>query len=121
MTDEDRADWLLAMQRAVNDIDVEQKKVVILACSALKKKYRDVLRNVNRKQRVFVHLSGSRDAITQRVTERKDHYMPASLVQSQFETLELPNETDEPDCFTVSIDCDKSRDEILNEAIQKIQ
>ena len=78
LTDADRALWLERLALELKD----QSRVnsgVVLACSALKKSYRDVLR---------------RGLIGQRVTARKGHYLPSSLLQSQFETLEPPGQTE---------------------------
>jgi gluconokinase len=66
---------------------------VVLACSALKKSYRDVLRR-GWPEALFLYLHGSADLIGQRLSARKGHYMPSSLLQSQFETLEPPGQTE---------------------------
>ncbi len=61
----------------------------MVACSALKHSYRDVLRTGNAHLR-FVHLHGSAEVLQERMATRRGHYMPASLLQSQLDTLELP-------------------------------
>ena len=72
----------------------------MLACSALKEAYRTALRDGDGPQDlVFVHLHGSRELIKQRMAARKGHYMPVSLLQSQFAILERPT-----DAITVSIE-----------------
>jgi gluconokinase len=88
LTDTDRVLWLdrLAKELAHQS---SQGTGVVLACSALKKSYRDVLRR-GCPDAFFVHLDGPAELIRQRLSERKGHYMPSSLLQSQFATLEPP-------------------------------
>jgi gluconokinase len=62
-----------------------------VACSALKKAYRDILRQGAADTR-FIHLQGSEALLTQRMQQRPTHYMPPSLLQSQLAILELPQE-----------------------------
>jgi gluconokinase len=118
LTDEDRAGWLLSMQKAVNAVDAS--KTVVLACSALKKKYRHVLRHGGPRKTVFVHLVASRETVTERVARRTDHYMPTSLIASQFETLETAVPTEEPDCVSVVID-GKTREQVLNDVLEQVR
>jgi len=97
LTDADRQGWLeqlgaeLARTVAMHD-------VAVLACSALKRRYRDLLRTAV-PDLGFVFLDLSPAAATERVKHRADHFMPATLVQSQFRDLEPP--TDEPLVLTV--------------------
>jgi gluconokinase len=63
---------------------------VVVACSALKRAYRDRIRAAAGEGLVFVHLSGARELIADRQAARPEHYMPAELMKSQFETLEEP-------------------------------
>lgn len=89
LNDEDRAEWLKALQALLRknlDNDVSS----VLACSALKQRYRERLA-VDESVR-FVYLRGSFDQIETRMKRRKDHYMPVQLLQSQFEALEEPRE-----------------------------
>lgn len=89
LNDEDRAPWLARLAdwlRAHPD-------GCVLACSALKRRYRDVLRTGS-DQLAFLHLAGDPAVVTDRVGQRKHHYMPASLVESQYADLE-PLEPDE--------------------------
>ena len=80
-----------------------------MSCSALKRKYRDQLRR-HCPQVVFLHLTGSLEVIGRRQASRPGHFMPASLLASQFETLE-PLESDE---HGVTIDVDQSIDSIVD-------
>ncbi len=101
LTDADRLDWLQLIAKVGREHTAHGANCII-ACSALKKSYRDLLRADNESMR-FVYLKGSFDLIHDRITKRSHQYMPSSLLQSQFETLEEP-QADEPDVFIVSID-----------------
>ncbi|MWV49627.1 AAA family ATPase [Rathayibacter sp. VKM Ac-2803] len=84
LTDDDRAPWLAEIARTVDE-RIEAGGSVVITCSALRRRYRDVLR---RPDLVFVHLSGSRDVVAGRLASRLDHFMPSTLLDSQFGTLE---------------------------------
>ncbi|MRH99842.1 adenylyl-sulfate kinase [Kriegella sp. EG-1] len=87
LNDEDRQAWLIALNElAINHIN----KGAIIACSALKEKYRDILRKSINDEIKFIYLEGTFDEINQRMQARKGHFMPAGLLKSQFETLEPP-------------------------------
>ena len=92
LTDADRALWLERLALELKEQALAHAGVV-LACSALKKSYRDVLRR-GWPETQFLYLHGSADLIGQRLSARKGHYMPSSLLQSQFETLEPPGHTE---------------------------
>jgi 6-phosphogluconate dehydrogenase len=95
LSDEDRTDWLLALQGVIENALLEGN--CILACSALKKAHRAILEK-NSNAIHFVYLEGSKNLIEQRLANRIGHYFPASLLASQLETLEPPE-----NAFTVSI------------------
>ncbi|OXR40771.1 Gluconokinase [Nocardia cerradoensis] len=86
LTDEDRAPWLAAVGRWLHDRMGEETGGVI-ACSALKRSYRDTLRTAAPGV-FFVHLTADREELLARVTGRRGHYMPVALVDSQLQTLE---------------------------------
>ena len=90
LNDADRAPWLAAIAAWI-DAERAAGGHAIIACSALKRAYRDVLREPNV---IFVHLEGSRQQLSARMRARLDHFMPASLLDSQLATLE-PLEDDE--------------------------
>ncbi|MET0265202.1 MAG: gluconokinase [Duganella sp.] len=92
LTDADRSQWLLALHAEIRDARMRQSGVV-LSCSALKRRYRDLLRSADPGLR-FAHLNGSRALIEERMAARANHYMPTSLLDSQFATLE-PLQADE--------------------------
>ncbi|HEY8774999.1 MAG TPA: gluconokinase, GntK/IdnK-type [Gaiellaceae bacterium] len=94
LTDDDRRPWLAALRHAMCS---EQQ--VVIACSALKRAYRDALRDVGGV--CFIHLVVDRDEILARVGKRPNHFMGITMIESQFEALEPPAD-DETD--VVSID-----------------
>ena len=92
LTDDDRAAWLLALQAKVGEARGAGVGLV-LSCSSLKRRYRDLLRAADPALR-FAHLSGARDLIADRMQARVGHYMPPSLLDSQFKDLQ-PLQADE--------------------------
>jgi gluconokinase len=109
LDDADRQPWLETLSREIGAW-LEAGRTVVLACSALKQRYRDILK-AGRPGVRFVHLKGDEDLIRQRLEHRRGHYMPASLLDSQLAALEEP-----ADAMTVGIDA--SPDAIVAE-IQK--
>jgi gluconokinase len=107
LTDELRAGWLDAVGQSMKAVLLGDEGVVA-ACSALKRSYRDRLRRIE-PSIVFVHLVIDRDEAWRRVSGRRGHYMPASLVDSQFATLEAPR----GDEHAFSISADKPITEIV--------
>lgn len=89
LTDDDRKPWLEALRHWINAAPGS----VILTCSALKRSYRDELRTAAARVE-FIHLDGDHAVIRNRITARTGHFMPASLLDSQFATLE-PLQPDE--------------------------
>jgi gluconokinase len=87
LTDEDRWPWLAAIAAWIDERRAGGNAIV--SCSALKRSYRDKLL-VGRPDVQLVFLKGSQSLINDRMSRRKDHFMPASLLASQFETLEEP-------------------------------
>jgi gluconokinase len=87
LTDEDRWPWLDNLNTLLREWGENEN--VLLACSALKQSYRDRLARGCRDVR-WILLSGDFDLILSRLANRRGHYMPASLLRSQFETLEEP-------------------------------
>lgn len=86
LTDADRADWLDSLAQLL-----QTQTPLVLACSALRKRYRDRLRMAD-PALVFVHLDGDIDTIWARLSQRRDHYFSGrDMLQSQFEQLERPS------------------------------
>ncbi len=94
LTDADRAPWLASIAAWIDATRVTGRHGV-LACSALKRAYRDVLVG-GRPDVRLVYLKGSEALIHERQAARHNHYMPASLVHSQFEALEEPGPDERP-------------------------
>src|ERR1700712_3689171 len=88
LTDNDRRDWLGQIAAQLADAHTSQHALVA-SCSALKRSYRDTLRSASAKL-VFVHLYAEPALLEARLAARTGHYMPASLLASQLETLEMP-------------------------------
>ena len=99
LTDDDRWPWLDAIATAMRDAP----DGAIVTCSSLRRVYRDRLRARAGRPVLFVFLDGSQATIAARLAERKGHFMPPSLLTSQFATLEPPT-ADEAGIIRVSID-----------------
>ena len=114
LTDEDRIPWLFDL--AIHVAQWNCHGGAVLACSALKEKYRDIF-DWNKKEEVaFIYLKGDKNVILSRMKERGNHFFPLELLDSQFQALEEPH-----DAVTVSIDgsADTICAEIIGEIIRK--
>jgi gluconokinase len=113
LTDEDRGPWLQAIADEIDRLSASGKRAVI-ACSALKRAYRDKLVHGRDDVRI-VFLDGTQDLIADRLAARKGHFMPSDLLASQFRTLERPTANEQP--ITVSIDAPVERivDDIITQ------
>lgn len=89
LDDADRMPWLWQMQSAIADW-LQAKKNVVLACSALKASYRSLLFG-DRTGMKLIYLKGDFELISRRLQQRKNHYMKAGLLSSQFAALEEPH------------------------------
>ncbi|HWV11546.1 MAG TPA: gluconokinase, GntK/IdnK-type [Pseudomonas sp.] len=107
LSDDDRIQWLDSLIDEMRCVQVEGQGFV-LACSALKQAYRDRLRAAVPGLQ-FVHLDVDHATALQRVGERPGHFMPTSLVASQFETLQRP----EGEPHTLIVDASRSREEVV--------
>jgi gluconokinase len=92
LNDEDRAPWLQAIGRTLGSHQQEGSSLIV-ACSALKRRYRDLLRQ-HAPDLLFLHLHGSMDTLAARMAARSHEFMPVTLLASQLEALE-PLEPDE--------------------------
>jgi carbohydrate kinase (thermoresistant glucokinase family) len=90
LTDEDRWPWLRAIAAAVA-ASLDRGESMVVACSALKRRYRDVLVGGREDVRI-VYLQGSKELIAERMAARRNHFMPTALLDSQFAALEEPGE-----------------------------
>ena len=114
LTDADRTPWL---EQVAHYAEKASKKhgVCVMACSALKHQYRQILNSAGNVVYIFLH--GEQALISRRVHERSGHFMPETLLSSQFATLEDPR--DEPGVFPVSIDAEPQT--IADEAISLLR
>lgn len=110
LDDEDRHPWL----ELIGGWLAEHADGGVMSCSALKRTYRDQLRR-HRPDVRFLHLSGPVGVVARRQASRPGHFMPASLVASQFETLEPL----QPDERGITIDIDQSIDSIVEEYVSR--
>jgi gluconokinase len=115
LTDDDRWPWLNAIADEI-ERTCEAGNHVIIACSALKHAYREVLLR-GRDDVRFVFLNGTQALIADRLAHRKGHFMPPELLTSQFRTLEPPDETEH--VITVSIDAQV--EPIVDEIVRQLQ
>ncbi len=90
LTDDDRMPWLAGMATAIREWRTRDRPTV-LACSALKQRYRDILAGGSPEVR-FLYLRGTEEVIGARLARRRNHFMPPSLLKSQFATLEEPRD-----------------------------
>ena len=111
LTDEDRAGWLAALADLIRS-SLAQGKPGVLACSALKQKYRDQL-CLDPAQVKFIYLKGSYELIKARMLARPGHYMKPGMLDSQFATLEEPQNA-------LTVDISQSPQQILEFIRQSI-
>ena len=114
LTDADRADWLRALATRIGEA-VRARAGLVVACSALRRSYRDILRSAAPDLQL-VFLKGSQDLIAGRLTERRGHYMPPSLLTSQLTTLEEPT----PDENAWVADIHQSPRDIVDHLVARI-
>jgi carbohydrate kinase (thermoresistant glucokinase family) len=114
LTDADRMPWLHSIAAWVaTRLDTGQSGIV--TCSALKHSYRDLLSG-GRPEVLFVYLKGSQAVMAEHLAGRHGHFMPASLLASQFDTLEEPG-ADEP---VLTVDVDQPVEAIVTEIVRRL-
>lgn len=111
LTDDDRSLWL----KRIHDFVGKQIQVksMVFACSALKENYRKILSKGMEDSCIWIFLDGDVEIIQQRLALRQSHFMPASLLQSQFDTLEKPE-------YGIRVDIRRKPEEILSYIIDQI-
>jgi gluconokinase len=112
LTDADRTPWLLAMQRAIQEW-LQNNQNVVLACSALKADYRQFLL-FDEEHIKLVYLKGSFQTIQKRLEKRQNHFMNEKLLQSQFDTIEEPDNA-------IIIDISESPEAIVQHIIKSLR
>jgi carbohydrate kinase (thermoresistant glucokinase family) len=111
LTDCDRAPWLDSVAKVIDDWR-DRGECGVITCSALRRNYRKRIVG-DRSDVRLVYLDGSWQLIAQRLGARKHHFMPASLLQSQFATLEPPGPDDNP----ITVGIDRPVPEIVNHIV----
>ncbi len=114
LTDADRGPWLRALRDWITGRADEGTDTVV-ACSALKRSYRDILRESSARVR-FLHLRGEPDLVVRRLAGRSGHFMPSSLLDSQFHDLEDLA----PDEDGIRVDPGRGPDEIADTALSRL-
>lgn len=112
LTDADRWPWLEAVGQSFS----KSPAPLIIGCSALKRAYRDHIRSAAGANVTFVHLTGTRQIIEQRMLHRSGHFMPLALLDSQFATLEPPAS----DESAFSFDIDQTLDALTSQIAEKL-
>ena len=122
LTDGDRWDWLEAL-REESLRQLQTSDNVVVTCSALKQKYRDVMRVASVENRnVYVHfiyLKVDEATLKARVAQRQGHYMKDSMVHSQMEALEEPDQKLEPD--VIPVESRKDAAEVQRNALEQLK
>ena len=111
LNDDDRSGWLDSLNNLANK--EQANNGAIIACSALKKSYRDLLKNGLKEKCFFIFLNGDFETIKKRIENRGGHFMQSNLLKSQFNTLESPEDA-------LVFDIEKDPSEIVNDILEKI-
>ncbi|WP_284945806.1 gluconokinase [Acidisoma cladoniae] len=114
LDDDDRRPWLQAIAARIAEWRDEGVRGVV-TCSSLKHTYRDILRN-RHKDVHFIYLKGSYELLLSRMQHRERHFMPPSLLQSQFATLEAPGPEE-----AITVEIGRPVDEIVAEVLAKLK
>lgn len=127
LNDEDRKDWLENLSKLMSQRCAEGTGAVI-ACSALKVSYRNVIRGLHgegdKKEVTFVYLKGSFEVFDERIRARTGHFMPSTLLQSQFDTLQEPTpdeaKSNSYPGYVVTVDASMKPEEVIKQASEEI-
>jgi len=111
LNDKDRKPWLDTLAMSIKKWS--NSDGAVLACSALKESYREQLSKY-RNDIEWIYLSGNYEVIKSRIDNRGEHFMKSKLLQSQFDTLELPS-------YGIHIDIDQNKEKVLSEVIEKLK
>jgi carbohydrate kinase (thermoresistant glucokinase family) len=115
LTDEDRLPWLHKIAEKIDQWRAHGISGVI-TCSALKHPYRDIIIG-NRPDVILVYPKGSEELIAGRMAKRRGHFMPASLLDSQFKALEEPS----PDENAITVDIDQAPEKIVDDVVERLK
>ena len=111
LNDEDRKGWLVRLNKLIKDAVPEG---LVLACSALKESYRGILSKEIDLELAWIYLDGTFEEILNRLKNRKEHFMPPTLLKSQFDTLEIPD-------YGIRVDIKKSPEKIAEKILHKLK
>ena len=112
LTDDDRWPWLETFGKEI----AMAEGILIGGCSSLKRDYRDCITRAAAEPVLFIYLEGSRELIGSRMSQRKGHFMPTSLLDSQFATLEVPGEDEN----SISVNIDASTKTIVQRIVDEL-
>lgn len=115
LTDADRSGWLLVLKDKIAEA-ARNDRGMVLACSALKRAYRDILR-AGDPDLIFIHLRGDPALIERRMRERTRHFMPLGLIESQFRDL-MPLKADEKG---IEVTIDQEPERIVDHVMATLQ
>lgn len=110
LSDHDRASWLRRIAGWIDE-QITAEKPGVMACSALKRGYRDQLQRPGIR---LVYLDGDRELIARRMTARRDHFFPAKLLDTQFRELEPPGPDENPVIVSIAGTPDESVQQIID-------
>lgn len=115
LDDADRQGWLTILKDRLRHT-ASEKRSLVLTCSALKRRYRDLLRKGD-PQLIIIYLHGDRDLIASRMAARSRHFMPSSLLDSQFRDLEPPGDDER----TIRLDVRHTPEALVEQAIRQLR
>ncbi|CEF64252.1 Probable gluconokinase [Strongyloides ratti] len=119
LDDEDRLPWLMSINKKLQEEVFQNHKSTVLACSALKKKYRDILKiGFSIDNIIFVHLNDKEDEVKKRLMKRKSHFFNPLLLKSQYEALE--DVTEDEGRKIIMFSMIQSFSELKNKIIQNL-
>ncbi len=116
LTDDDRWRWMATLGEQARNRQEQEGRIVVLACSALKRRYREFIGTAAGQPLLFVFLDGREDIIAQRLERRRHEFMNRTLLSSQFATLERPDADENAVTFSV----DRRADEIALDAARQV-
>lgn len=113
LNDEDRWPWL----KVVSQEMAAQDGLVFTGCSALKQSYREFITSQAGEPVLFIYLDGTKELIAERMAQRVGHFMPTTLLESQFDTLEIPTDGE----FKIAIDIAGSQSQVIKKISEKLE
>ncbi len=111
LDDRDREPWLICLSNEI--LKWKEMKGAVLACSALKEKYRMILSRGDTESILFIYLFGKKELIYSRIMKRKNHFMNESLLDSQFDVLEEPENA-------IKVGIDRTQESIVDSIISEL-